>query len=260
MAATSSRSASVSTPMVSWSVGETWMGMLFSRKRSCSRRSVCSRRLGGRQEVEGGAVVGVEADVFEVRDWGCTFYVLRCSVIGDGGAGEVEGAAGGGGDDFYGVGVGDVFGRAGGFEGGDGGRVDGVVEGRDECGDVRGAEEGFVALEVDVDVGVGPLGELGDGVDAVGAGGEVGRGEFAGDVEGAAESGDLFGVGGDQDAVELGAGAGGFDGPGEERLAGDDAEELARQAGGGEAGGDDAEGAERHGGRVMDCCWLLVAG
>ena len=90
-----------------------------------------------------------------------------------------------------------------------------------------GAEEGLVALEVDVDVGVGPGGELGDGVDAVGAGGEEGRGEFAGDVEGAAEGGYLFGVGGDEDAVELGAGAGGFYGPGEEGLAGDFAEKLA---------------------------------
>ena len=42
------RSSSVSTPMVSKSVGSTWMGMLFSRKRSCSRRSVCSSALGGR--------------------------------------------------------------------------------------------------------------------------------------------------------------------------------------------------------------------
>jgi len=59
-----------------------------------------------------------------------------------------------------------------------------------------------------------------------------------------AEVGDLFGVGGDEDVVELGAGAGGFDDPGEERLAGDLAEELAGQTGGGEAGGDYAEGAD----------------
>ena len=71
--------------------------------------------------------------------------------IGDGGAGEVEGAAVGGGDDFDGVGVGDVFGGAEDFEGGD---VDvRVREGAEEGGDVFGVEEGFVALDVDVDVG-----------------------------------------------------------------------------------------------------------
>ena len=41
------------------------------------------------------------------------------AVVWDGGAGEVEGAAVGGGDYFYGVGVGDVFGAAADFEGGD---------------------------------------------------------------------------------------------------------------------------------------------
>ena len=42
-----------------------------------------------------------------------------------------------------------------------------------------GAEEGLVGLDVDVDVGGV---ELGDGVDAVGAGGEVGGGEDGGPV------------------------------------------------------------------------------
>ena len=41
------------------------------------------------------------------------------TVVRDGGAGEVEGAAVGGGDYFYGVGIGDVSGGATDFEGGD---------------------------------------------------------------------------------------------------------------------------------------------
>ncbi len=88
------------------------------------------------------------------------------AIVGDGGAGEVEGAAVGGGDDFDGVWVGDVFGGAEDFEGGD---LDvRLCEGAEEGGEVFGLEEGLVALDVDVDVG-GDL--LGDGVDAVGAAG-----------------------------------------------------------------------------------------
>ena len=56
-----------------------------------------------------------------------------------------------------------------------------------------------------------------------------------------AKLGDLLGVGGDEDAVELRAGAGGFVDPGEHGTAGDLAEDLAGKARGGEAGGDDAE-------------------
>ena len=101
-----------------------------------------------------------------------------------------------------------------------------------------GAEEGFVALDVDVDVGVE---DLGDGVEAVGAAGKVGRGELEGPVVLAAEGGDLLGVGGDEDAVELRTFLCGLVDPGEHGSACDLAEDLARQAGGGEAGGDDAE-------------------
>ena len=91
------------------------------------------------------------------------------SVVGDGGAGEVEGSTVGGGDYFYGVGVVDILGGAADFEGGD---FDlGAGERAEEGGEVFGLEEGFVALDVDVDIGVD---ELGDGVDAVGAAGEVG--------------------------------------------------------------------------------------
>ena len=57
----------------------------------------------------------------------------------------------------------------------------------------------------------------------------------------AAEVGDFVGVGGDEDLVELGAGAGGFVDPGEHGASGDGAEDFAGQARGGEAGGDDAE-------------------
>ena len=97
---------------------------------------------------------------------------------------------------------------------------------------------------------------LGDGVEAISAAGKLRRGEFDGDVECAAEVRDFFGVGGDQDLVELRAGARGFDDPGEQGLAGDFAQDLAGQAGGGEAGWDDAEDAG--GGRHR--CWRLESG
>ena len=124
----------------------------------------------------------------------------------------------------------------------EGGDVDvGVREGREQSGEVLGLEQRLVALDVDVDLGGDALG---DGVDAVGAAGEVGRGELDGPAVGAAEGGDLLGVGGDDDVVELRAGAGGLVDPGEHGAAGDLAQDLAGQAGGGETGGDDAEGAE----------------
>ena len=57
-----------------------------------------------------------------------------------------------------------------------------------------------------------------------------------------AELGDLFGVGGDDDVVELGTGACGLVDPGEHGPAGDGAEHLAGEPGGGKSGGDDAQG------------------
>ena len=108
-----------------------------------------------------------------------------------------------------------------------------------------GLEEGFVALDVDVDGEVVPGGELGDGVEAVGAAGELGRGENARPVAGVAEVEDFSGVGRDDEGGELGAGEGGAVDPGEQGLAGDLAENFAREARGGESGGDDAEDAER---------------
>jgi len=83
----------------------------------------------GGEEVEGGFAVAVEADVLPVgsRGGGDAVAGALVAVVGDGGAGEVEGTAVGGGDYFDGVGVGDVLGGAEDFEGGD---VDcGVAEG-----------------------------------------------------------------------------------------------------------------------------------
>jgi len=170
------------------------------------------------------------------------FPVLRgvsgagVAVVGDGGAGEVEGAAVGGGDYFDGVWVGNVFGGAEDFEGGDFDLL--VGEGAEEGGEVFRFEEGLVALDVDVDVG-GDF--LRDRVDAVGAAGQVGGGELDGPVVLQAEVGDFFGVGGDDDAVELRAGGGGFVDPCEHRPAGDEAKDFSGEARGGETGGDDAE-------------------
>jgi hypothetical protein len=184
----------------------------------------------GGEALEGGLAVGVEADVLPVLRRG------SIAVVWDGGSGEVESAAVAGGDYFYGVGVGDVFGRAEDFEGGD---YDvGLGEGAEEGGEVLGLEQGLVPLDVDVDVGVMVAG---DGVDAVGAAGEVGRGELDGPLVAMAELGDFVGVGGDEDAVELGAGAGGVVDPGEHGASGDGAEDLAGKARGGKAGGDYAE-------------------
>ena len=62
--------------------------------------------------------------------------LMFVAVVGDGGAGEVECAAIGGGDDFDGVWVGDVFGGAEDFEGGD---LDvGLGKGTKEGGEVLG--------------------------------------------------------------------------------------------------------------------------
>jgi len=115
-----------------------------------------------------------------------------------------------------------------------------VLERPEKCGDVVGEEERFVALDVDVNVGVV---ELDYGVEAVGAAREIGRRELDGDVEAMAEVGDFFGVGGYEDLVELRAGACSFDYPREEWATGDLAKEFAGKASRGEAGGDDSEDA-----------------
>jgi len=120
----------------------------------------------------------------------------------------------------------DVFGGAEDLEGGDFDLR--LREGSEEGGEMFGFEEGFVALDVDVDVGVDLLG---DGVDAVGAAGQVGGGELDWPVVLEAEFGYFVGVGSDDDAVELGACDGGFVDPGEHGAAGDDAKDFAGEAG-----------------------------
>ena len=103
-----------------------------------------------------------------------------------------------------------------------------------------GTEEWLVALDVHVDVcGVA----LGDGVDAVGAAREIGAGHDVRPGVMAAEGSDFFGVGGDEDGVELRARAGSVVDPREHGPAGDFAENFARETGGGEARRDDAESA-----------------
>ncbi len=77
----------------------------------------------GGKAIERRLAIGVEADVFPVlgqkprlriATWG-----PRVALVGDSGTGEVERATVGGGDDFYGVRVGDVFWSAEDFERGD---------------------------------------------------------------------------------------------------------------------------------------------
>ena len=63
----------------------------------------------GVEAVQGFCTISVEAKMLPGRG------ALAVAIVGDGGAGEVEGSAVKVGDDFDGVGVGDVFGGAGGF-------------------------------------------------------------------------------------------------------------------------------------------------
>ncbi len=164
---------------------------------------------------------------------------VSVAVIGDGGAGEVERAAVGGGDHFDGIGVVDVFRSAGDLEGGDLGVR--LREGFQKSGEVLGFEEGFVALDVDVDFCID---ELRDGVDAVGSAGKVGRSELDGPVVLAAKICDLVRVRSDEEGVELRAGSGGLIDPGEHGASGDGAEDFAGKAGGGEARWDDSKDSE----------------
>jgi len=158
------------------------------------------------------------------------------AIEGDGGAGKVKGAIVAGGDDFDGVGIGDVGGGAADGEGGD---LDfGALEEFEHRREVIGGEERLVALDVDVDVGGDGLS---DGVDAVGAAGAILGGKDGGERVGLGEVEDLVGVGGDEDLVEEGTGAGGAIDPGDHGLAGNFAKDFAGQAGGAEAGGDDGE-------------------
>jgi len=149
----------------------------------------CGKALKGR------LAVAVQANVFPVL---CGTAV---AIVGDCGSGEVESAAVGGGDDFYGIWVMDVGRDAGDLERG---HFDvRFGEGAEQGGEVFGFEEGLIALDVDVDFGVD---ELGDGVDAVGATGEVRRGELTGPVILTTDRGNFLGIGSYDEVVELGAG------------------------------------------------------
>jgi hypothetical protein len=190
----------------------------------------------GGEALEGGLAVPVEADVLPVWRRGAIANIASIAVVRDGGAGEVEGPAIGGGDDFDGVWVGDVLFRAEDFEGRD---LDvGMSEGAEERGEMLGLKQGFVALDVDVDVRVDLLRY---GVDAIGAAGEIGGRELDWPVVAPAELRYFFGVGGDDDAIELGAGGSGLVDPREHGAAGDDTKNFTGEPGGGEACGDDAE-------------------
>ena len=201
----------------------------------------------GGEALERRFAVCVEADVLPV---------LRrtiIAVVGDGRAGEVKGAAVGGGDNFDGVRVGDIFGAAEYFQSGD---FDVELRERtQERGEVFGFEEGLVALDVDVDLG-GDL--LRYGVGAIGAAGQVCGGELDRPLVAVAEFGYFVRVGGDDDTVELRAGDGRFEDPGDHGAAGDAAKDFASEACGGEASGDDTEDGElsRWFGIRYDGYWL----
>jgi hypothetical protein len=128
-----------------------------------------------------------------------------------------------------------------------------VRERAEQGGNVFRAQERLVALHVDVDVRIDALR---DGMDAVRATGKIGRCDLHRDTQPAAERNHFVGVRGDQDLIELLARAGSIDHPGEQGAAGYLAEDLAGQTAGGEAGGDDAEGA--YGGRWVGHSWAVL--
>jgi hypothetical protein len=186
----------------------------------------------GRERVEaaqGVGPVGVEAEVFpDVRG-------SAVAVVGDCRAGEVKRAPIERGDDLHGVGIVQIGGGAANLQRGDVDRR--IFKWLEQRREMLGPQQRFVSLDVDVDVrGAGER----DGVDAVGAAEQVGAGHHAGPAIAAAKRGDFVGVGGDDEGIELIAGAGGGVDPGEHGVSGDLAQHFARQPGGGEAGGNDA--------------------
>ena len=193
----------------------------------------------GGEFLERGFAVGVHTEVLAIAGEACVV-----AVVGDGGAGEVESAVVGGGDDFDGVGIVDVGGGAADCQRGN---LDfGTFEEVQHRREVVGGEEGLVALDVDIDVGGDGLG---DGPNAVGAAGAVLGSEDGGEGVGLGEVEHLVGVSGDEDLVEEGAGAGGAIDPGDHGLAGDFAKDFAGQARGAEARGDDGENVAEGGGQ-----------
>ena len=163
------------------------------------------------------------------------FYVL-VPPVGDGGAGEVEGAAFPVADDFDDVGVGDFGGVVDGAgEGGDGVFADAG----DEAVDFFGVDGGFVSLEVEVEVGFDFFGDFGHAVSAGGVAGISHDGLATEVFDGAV---DAFVVGGDEDALGFFATDGFFPDPLDEGLVPQEDEGFAGEAGGGVAGGNDEKG------------------
>ena len=185
----------------------------------------------------------VQAQVLEREDSKpCAVAVPR-----DGSAGKVQGASIAGAHHLDRVGRVELRGRA---RGGEGGNLAGVApglggeHGREQRVEVFGAQQGLVALEINVDVrGNG----LGDGVDTVGAAAAVLGREHSWEAEALRQFHNLSRVGRDQDLVERRAGAGGAVHPGEHGLARDRPEHFAGQAGRSKARGNDAEDAGGHG-------------
>jgi len=113
-----------------------------------------------------------------------------------------------------------------------------MVEGAKQGGEVLGFQQRFIALNVDVDIRVVLLRY---GADAIGSAGQIGRGELHGPAVLAAEICYFVGVGGDQDAVELGAGGCCLEDPREHCPSRDAAQHLTGQPRGGESGRDDTK-------------------
>lgn len=183
---------------------------------------------------EGGSPVGIEADVLPVRRVNPAAICL--AVVGDGCAREVERTTIDSGDHFDHIWVGDGSGGAGDPEGGD---IDvRVLEGSKEGRDMLRLDEGFVALDINVDIG---WNLLGDGLNTIGSAGKAGGGHLEGPAAVSTKIGDLLGVGGDDGGGEAWATKGGFVDPGEHGLPGDGSKNFSGKAGGGEACGDNAE-------------------
>ena len=162
--------------------------MWFSRKRSCSSRSVISSGLGakGVEALQRVGAVGVEAEVLPDRR---TLVVAgrRGWWRGKSRARSGRGAV----TTLTALGLVRFFRRAEYLEGGDFHGWRG--EGAEERGEVFRAEEGFIALDVDIDLrGVGLGDRRGRGLSRFGAPGDV---RTTGQCVAGAEVGDFLRVG-----------------------------------------------------------------
>ena len=158
-----------------------------------------SRRECG-EALEGTPAVGIQAEVLEVMD-----VPGAVSIEGNRGAGEIERAAILRRDDFDGIGIVDIFGGATNFKSG---CVNAwVVERLQEGFNMAWGQEGFVPLDVDVDLGRDLLGNR---MQTVGSAGQSRGCHAPGPAAILAELGDLVGVHGDYEPVNLWTGKGGF--------------------------------------------------